>query len=75
MRSQNDTLSGAMIQEKPLTFAKKLNVENFQASDGWLRCWKEKKKQLNFQDASRESKSVTPEMVDRWLETSLPTLL
>ena len=30
---------------------------------------------LTFKTASGESKSVTPEMVDGWLETSLPTLL
>ena len=35
MLSQNVPLSGAMIQEKALTFAKELNVENFQASYGW----------------------------------------
>ena len=36
MLSQNVSLSGAMIQEMALTFAKELNVENFQASYGWL---------------------------------------
>ena len=36
MLSQNVPLSGAMIQEMALTFAKELNVENFQASYGWL---------------------------------------
>ena len=37
MRSQNAPLSAAMIQEKTHTFAKELNIEHFQASDGWLR--------------------------------------
>ena len=41
VRNQNVPLSAAMIQEKALTFTKKLNVENFQTSDGWLR-WKER---------------------------------
>ena len=36
MQFQNVSLSAAIIQEKALTFAKDLNVENFQASDGWL---------------------------------------
>ena len=36
MQFQNVSLSAAIIQEKALTFAKELNVENFQASDGWL---------------------------------------
>ena len=37
MPSQNVTLSGSMIQEKAVIFAKELNTENFQASDSWLR--------------------------------------
>ena len=41
MRSQNVPLSASMIQEKGVIFAKELNTENFQASDGWLRRWKE----------------------------------
>ena len=40
MRSQNVPLPGSMIHEKAVIFAKELNTENFQASGGWLRCWK-----------------------------------
>ena len=36
MQSQNLPLSASTIQEKAVTFAKELNTENFQASDGWL---------------------------------------
>ena len=52
MQSQNTILSAsaAMIQEKAVTFAKELNVENIQTSDGRLRRWKERKKPHNFQD-------------------------
>ena len=74
MQSQNVPLSASMIQEKAVIFAKELNNENFQASDGWLRCWKEKNN-ISLKTVSRELKSVTPEMVNAWLETSLPTLL
>ena len=63
-----------MIQEKALTFAKELNVENFQASDGWLRRWTERNHK-SFKTVSGESKSVTPEMVDGWWKKSLPILL
>ena len=45
MQSQNVSLSVAIIQEKALTFAKKLYVENFQVSDDWLRRWKKETKQ------------------------------
>ena len=37
IRSQNVPLPASMIQEKAVIFAKELNTENFQASDGWLR--------------------------------------
>ena len=74
MRSQNVPLSASMIQEKAVIFAKELNTENFQASDGWLRRWKERNN-ISFKTVSGKSKSVTPEMVNAWSETSLPTLL
>ena len=74
MCSQNVPLAVAMIQEKALTFAKELNVENFQTLDGWLRLWKGRSHKT-FKTVSREPKTVTPEMADGWLETFLPNLL
>ena len=44
------------------------------ASDGWLRRWKERNN-ISFKTVSGESKSVTPEMVNAWSETSLAILL
>ena len=63
-----------MIQEKAVIFAKELNTENFQASDGWLRRWKDRNN-ISLKTVSRESKSATPEMVNVWSETSIPTRL
>ena len=63
-----------MIQEKAVIFAKELNTENFQASDGWLRRWKERNN-ISFKTISGESESVTSEMINAWSETSPPTLL
>ena len=37
MQNQKVPLSASMIQEKAVIFAKELNTENFQASDGWLQ--------------------------------------
>ena len=62
-----------MIQEKAVIFAIELNTVNFQASDGWLRRWKERN--ISFKTVSGKLKSITPEMVNAWSETSLPTLL
>ena len=73
MRSQNVPLSASMIQEKAVIFAKELNTENFQDSDDWLRRWNQRKN-ISLKTVSRESKSVTPEMVNAWSETSLSTL-
>ena len=55
-------------------FANDLNVGNFQASDGWLRRWKERNN-ITFKTVSGVSNSVTPDMVNSWSETSLTTLL
>ena len=74
MRSQNVPFTTAMIQEKALTFAKELNVENFQASVVWVRRWKERS-HIMFKTVSWETKSVTSEMIDAWWEIFLPTLL
>ena len=74
MRSDNVPLSASVIQEKAVMFAKDLNVENYQASDGWLRRWKERNN-ITFKTVSGESNSATPDMVNSWSETSLPTLL
>ena len=67
-------LSGATIHEKASQYAKELSIENFKASDGWLRRWKERNN-VTFKTISGESNSVTPEMVNAWSETLLPTLL
>ena len=74
MRSQNVPFSASMIQEKAVIFAKELSTENFQASDGWLRRWKERDN-ISFETVSGEPKSVTPQMGNAWSEMSLPTLL
>ena len=41
-RSQNIPIDGSMIQEKGLFFAKKSEIPDFKASDGWLDKWKKR---------------------------------
>ena len=74
MQSQNVPLPGGIIQEKASIYAKELNIENFKASDGCLRRWKERRN-ITFKTISGVSNSVTSEMVNAWKETSLPILL
>ena len=75
-RSENIPIQihGKIIREKALEFAKELNLEKFQASDGWLHSWKARYN-ISFKEVSGESKSVTPEITAAWKETSLPTIL
>ena len=75
-RSENIPIQihGKIIREKALEFAKELNLEKFQASDGWLHSWKARYN-ISFKEVSGESKSVTREMTAAWKETSLPTTL
>ena len=72
MRCQNVPLSAAMIQEKALKFDNGLNAKKFQASDGWLRRWKEGKPHT-FQDCINGIEICYTR--NGWWEMSLPTLL
>ena len=42
MRAENVPISGSLMKEKALYFAKELSFEDFQTSDGWLDKWKKK---------------------------------
>ena len=39
---ENVIITGLILQTQALEFAKKLDITNFQASDRWLRNWKER---------------------------------
>ena len=73
-RSENIPINGTILQEKVLGFAKQLNIEKFQPSDGWLHAFKTRYNIL-FREVSGESRSVTPKMTNALNEISLPTIL
>ena len=54
MQSQIIPLSASMIQEKTHICQKKINIENFKVSDGWLQRWKERN-HITFKSVSGES--------------------
>lgn len=63
MRGMNARLSGPLLQEAALEFAKKLNVENFSASNGWLESFK-KRHNISQKILCGESHDVDMETVD-----------
>ena len=73
-RSQDVPIGGVVFKAKTLEYAKEIGLDDFQASDGWIRRWK-KRYNISFKTISGEANSVTAGMVAPWKETSLPTLL
>ena len=42
LRSENVPVTGPMLKEKALEFTRRLNIEGFRASEGWLEKWKKR---------------------------------
>ena len=72
-RENNIPLSGPVLQEKALDFAKYLNLDEFKASNGWLESWRSRygirffkvcgeSANVNLNIVS-EFKSILPEIV------------
>ena len=55
-------------------FARKLKVENFSASDGWVKHWKARF-HISFKKVSGEGNAYTSDMNAIWTETTLATIL
>ena len=73
-RSNNIPVNGIIIKEKALSLAKRLELRDFRASDGWLYKWKQRHS-VTFKAVSGEENAVTPEMTASWSETYLPSIL
>ena len=74
VRSRDAAVSALVFKGKAIEFGKKINVENFKASDGWLHCWK-KQFNVSFKTVSDEINACIDEMVAPWEQTTLPTIL
>ncbi|OAF64933.1 hypothetical protein A3Q56_07351, partial [Intoshia linei] len=59
-RSQNIPVSGAILRQKALTYAKKLNITDFNASHGWLTKFR-RRNNISFKKICGEKKSVNTE--------------
>ena len=55
-REQNVPVNGIILKEKAVFFAKELNIEDFQASNGWLEQWKTRNN-ISFKTVAGEAKS------------------
>ena len=64
-RSKNIPLSGPMLKQKALIIAKKLGMEEFAASNGWLDKFKDRYG-IQFKVLCGESASADIEIADQW---------
>ena len=72
IRRRPIAVSGTLLKEKALSFARALGVENFKASEGWLSCFKNRHN-IAFKSISGESRDVNMSTVDDW-KARLPGL-
>ena len=64
-RSKNISVSGRMVQEKALVYAKELGHDSFTASNGWLDRW-QKRHSVRMSVLSGESADVDSAVVEDW---------
>ena len=74
MRRQGVPVSGPVLREKALSYAKEMDIKDFIASNGWFDQWKSRHG-VAFKAIAGEAQSCTLEMTASWKESTLPTLL
>lgn len=74
VRSQNIPVSGPMLKEKAMPYARQLQIADFKGSDRWLDRWKTRHG-ITFKTIAGEASSCTLEMTPSWEQTTLSTIL
>jgi hypothetical protein len=74
VRQHKISISGPLIKETALEIAKNKGIENFVASDGWLRKLKTRH-DITFGSVVGESAGVDRNVVSDWLTNRLPEIL
>lgn len=64
-RAQNIPVGGSMLKEKAISFAEKLGIKSFNASEGWLTNFK-RRQNIVFKKICGESASVDPNVCSAW---------
>jgi hypothetical protein len=70
VRIKNIPITGPMIQKQAIRYAQKLDLNEFKASDGWLRCFKARNA-ISFKTTHGEAKDVNNDVVESW-KVNLP---
>ena len=73
-QERNVPVSGTLLKEKAVHFAKELQIDNFKGSNGWRDCWKTRHRVM-FKMVAVKAKSCTSEMTTSWDETTLPAII
>ena len=74
MRRQGVPVSGPVLREKALSYAKEMDIKDFIASNGWFNGWKSHHG-VAFKAIAGEAQSCTLEMTASWKESTFPMLL
>uniref|UniRef100_A0A914XFN0 HTH CENPB-type domain-containing protein n=1 Tax=Plectus sambesii TaxID=2011161 RepID=A0A914XFN0_9BILA len=74
MRAKNAVISGLMIQEEAKKFAQKLDIPDFEPSNGWLGRWKTKEN-VTFHKIQGETGAADQAGAAQWVKNVLPNLL
>ena len=74
MRRQGVPVSGPVLREKALSYAKEMDIKDFIASNGWFDRWKSRYG-VALKAIAVEAQLCTLEMTASWKESTLPTLL
>ena len=64
-RSKNITVTGPLLKEKALKFARELKIDDFKASEGWLEKFKIRHN-IKLKTKKGESNSVDTEVIKNW---------
>lgn len=73
VRKQDAMLNGPLIKAKAKSFAEKLGVQDFTASDGWFSRWK-KRENIVYSKLHGEGASAETEAADNWMKNVWPKL-